>query len=100
MAAVFSADEVLEMALQIERNGAAFYRRAAQGADDPDAAVLLRELGKMEEEHESLFRRLRERLPAGAAPRSFTTQTARWLDTCGRRRTRTSSTCGVTIRPD
>ncbi|NIP32685.1 hypothetical protein GWO25_02155, partial [Candidatus Saccharibacteria bacterium] len=29
MAAVFNADEIFEMAIRIENNGAAFYRKAA-----------------------------------------------------------------------
>ena len=34
MAYVFNADEILEMAIQIEQNGAAFYRKAADLQSD------------------------------------------------------------------
>ena len=34
----FSADEIFEMAQQIERNGAQFYRKAASGAKTEGSA--------------------------------------------------------------
>jgi rubrerythrin len=36
MAFTYNADEIFEMALQIERNGVDFYCRAAGKTDDPD----------------------------------------------------------------
>ena len=47
-----SADEVFEMACQIERDGAEFYRRARDKASDPWAAEMLTGLADMEVEHE------------------------------------------------
>jgi rubrerythrin len=44
MSTPFNADEILEMAEQIERNGARFYRRAAEGAVDPRNRQLLSSL--------------------------------------------------------
>jgi rubrerythrin len=58
----FNADEALAMAQQIEHNGAAFYRRGAQVAADPDARKLLGELAVWEDGHEKLFRSMREGL--------------------------------------
>ena len=58
----FSADEIYEMAEQIERNGAAFYRKAAAGFDEPGLKETLLDLAAMEDEHEKTFRELRERL--------------------------------------
>ena len=55
----FNADEILEMAEQIERNGARFYRRAAQGAGDSRNRRLLLDLAAMEEEHEKIFASMR-----------------------------------------
>jgi len=50
---IFNADEIFEMAEQIERNGAKFYRKAAESiADDRD---LLLRLAAMEDEHERTF---------------------------------------------
>jgi rubrerythrin len=51
----FNAKDVFEMALQLERNGAAFYKNAADKADDPSARELLLELSNMEEGHETAF---------------------------------------------
>lgn len=53
MAIPFNADEVFEMAEQIERNGAKFYRIAAKKF--PDIAPVLLDLARMEDEHEKTF---------------------------------------------
>lgn len=64
----FSADEVLEMALQIERNGERFYREAAGRADDAQLKDLLLELAEMEADHTRVFADLKAKLPSEAAP--------------------------------
>lgn len=58
----FNADEVFEMAQQIERNGAAFYRSAAENISDPEERGLLIDLAQMEDEHERTFAALRDAL--------------------------------------
>ena len=58
----FNADEVFEMAEQIERNGAKFYRNAAENIADADKKKLLNDLAKMEDEHEQTFKNLRAKL--------------------------------------
>ena len=58
----FNADEVFEMAEQLERNGAAFYRTAAEAVSDPDLKQLLVELAEMEDQHEITFAKLRDDL--------------------------------------
>jgi rubrerythrin len=55
----FNVDEVLEIAQQIERNGADFYRRAAELQQDASARAMLQELAAMEEEHEKTFSEMR-----------------------------------------
>ncbi|MCD4733989.1 ferritin family protein [bacterium] len=55
----FTIDEVFEMAEQIERNGANFYRAAAEGFDDEKLKDWLLKLAKMEEQHEKVFQKLR-----------------------------------------
>ena len=55
----FNADEILEIALQIERNGARFYRLAAEGAADSRLHKLFLDLAAMEDEHEKVFAVLR-----------------------------------------
>jgi rubrerythrin len=58
----FSADDIFEMAEQLERNGAKFYRAAAQALNDPAAKELLLGLAAMEVEHEKTFALLRSEL--------------------------------------
>jgi rubrerythrin len=55
----FNADEIFEMAEQIERNGARFYRRAAEGAVDPRNLRLFLDLAAKEEEHQKIFATMR-----------------------------------------
>jgi len=56
----FSADEVFEMAEQIERNGAKFYRAAAEKF--PEVRQMLLEFAAMEDEHEKTFAAMRAEL--------------------------------------
>ena len=58
----FNIDEILKMAEEIEKNGAAFYRTAAAGAVDDAAKNLLNELATMEDQHENVFASLRAEL--------------------------------------
>ncbi len=58
----FNADEVFEMAEQIERNGAKFYRSTAEKIKETNKKQLLANLAKMEDEHEKTFRVLRSEL--------------------------------------
>lgn len=51
----FNAEEILEIACQIERNGAAFYRKAAEIVQDDHSRATLLELANMEDGHENLF---------------------------------------------
>ncbi len=59
----FNADEVFEMAEQIERNGAAFYRTAAQNLQGQEIQKVLLDLALMEEDHERAFHAMRTELP-------------------------------------
>ncbi len=54
-----NAEEIVEVACQIERDGAAFYRRAAGLVNNDDAKKLLEDLAVLEEEHEVSFENLR-----------------------------------------
>lgn len=60
----FNANEVFEMAEQMERNGVKFYRDAAETAADPSNKELLMGLSKMEEAHEKIFESMRADLTA------------------------------------
>lgn len=61
MALDFNADEIFEMAEQIERNGGVFYRNAAETVSGDEKEFLL-ELAKMEDDHEVTFAGLRKEL--------------------------------------
>ncbi len=58
----FTANDVFEMAEQLERNGAKFYQDAAQHTDNPEYKKLLEGLSQMEVEHEKIFVKLRSEL--------------------------------------
>lgn len=55
MAQPFNADEIFEIAEQIERNGAKFYRTAAENTEDANTSGKLRDLAAMEDRHERIF---------------------------------------------
>ncbi len=58
----FNAEEVFEMAEQMERNGAKFYRDAAENTADQSNKEMLIGLSKMEEAHEKMFESMRAEL--------------------------------------
>jgi len=58
----FNADEIFEMAEQMEKNGAAFYRKAAKAATDDQNREMLLKLAEMEDEHEKTFTAMRSEL--------------------------------------
>ena len=60
MGMTFSADEIFEMAEQIERNGAKFYRAAAGKL--PEARQTFLDLAAMEDDHERTFAAMRSEL--------------------------------------
>ena len=60
----FNADDIFEMAEQMERNGATFYRNAAEGDIDPAHKEFLLGLAEMEVAHEKTFKALRAELAA------------------------------------
>jgi rubrerythrin len=51
----YNANEILEMAIQIEKNGAVFYRNAAESISDTAHKQLLLDLAAMEDQHEKTF---------------------------------------------
>lgn len=60
MSITFNADEIFELAEQIERNGAKFYRAAAEQL--PEVREVLTDLAVMEDEHEKTFAEMRLQL--------------------------------------
>jgi rubrerythrin len=62
MSITFNASEILEMAVEIERNGQNFYKRAAQIVGNPEVKEFLLDLANMEVKHEKIFREMKEEL--------------------------------------
>lgn len=62
MAYNFSADEIFEMAKQIERNGVIFYRNAANSVEGAKEKSFLMDLADMEETHERIFEEMQKEL--------------------------------------
>ena len=58
----FNADDVFEMAEQMERNGGKFYRMAADSTEDSANKKFLLELAAMEDQHEKTFHAMRSEL--------------------------------------
>lgn len=62
MGYLFGVDEVFQIAVEIEKNGEAFYRRAAEGVQDKKVKSVLNRLASMEREHEGAFSSLKSQL--------------------------------------
>lgn len=60
MSYLFSADEVFAMAIQMETNGAAFYRKAAARFPEGNARDMFAGLAGMEDEHRKTFETMRD----------------------------------------
>lgn len=60
----FNANDVFEMAEQMERNGGKFYRTAAENTTDPANKEFLLVLATMEDQHEKTFKAMRAELSA------------------------------------
>jgi len=55
----FNADEIFEMAEQIERNGEEFYRKIAESISDTQVSQFFLDLAAMETKHEKVFASMR-----------------------------------------
>ena len=58
----FNADEIFEMAEEIERNGAKFYKEAAQNAKDEKTRKTFLDMAAMEQGHLKTFEKMRQEL--------------------------------------
>jgi rubrerythrin len=68
----FNLDEIFEMAEQIEKNGANFYREAAKKVSDKKTQNLFVALAGMEDGHLKIFQEMRKQLDASdKEPTSF-----------------------------
>ncbi len=62
MGITFNADEIFEMAEQIERNGVKFYNKAAGNVSDGEVRAMLLALAEMEVDHVKTFSAMRKQL--------------------------------------
>ena len=62
MPITFNANEIFEMAEEMERNGARFYRKAAENASDNQTKQMLLDMADMEDGHLATFQEMREEL--------------------------------------
>ena len=60
----FTADEIFEVAIRIEANGASFYRKAAATQSEESNRVFLEQLAAMEDHHQQSFEKMRKGLKA------------------------------------
>ena len=58
----FNADEIMEMAIKIEKNGRSFYLHAAEINQDKEMTDFFKKLAAMEENHIKTFKRFRDDL--------------------------------------
>jgi rubrerythrin len=65
MSVSFTALEIFEIAEQIERNGAKFYRQAAEMTKDKQMSHFFCRLAEMENNHEKIFSEMKEKIKAG-----------------------------------
>ncbi len=62
MTITFNADEIFEMAEEIERNGATFYREAAENTKNEKTKKMLLDMATMEDGHLHTFEQMRKHL--------------------------------------
>jgi len=62
----FNANEVFQIAIDIEENGKQFYEKAVELVDSPDVKALLASLAQEEVEHLNRFAELKAQLPKAA----------------------------------
>jgi len=71
MSDLFNAREILEIAIRIEKNGARFYRKAAENIELPESKKLLLGLADMEDKHEVTFRSFIREMEEGKTSGDF-----------------------------
>ena len=60
MGYAFNADEIFELACQLEKNGAEFYRRMSENVKEGSLRKMLLDLASMEQAHEKVFEIMRK----------------------------------------
>ncbi len=79
-AAMFSANQMIDIAIQTEQAGRAFYEAAVQHSDEPQVKSLCQWLADQEAAHEQTFRRLGQNLPPEIEPKEWPGERAEFID--------------------
>ena len=66
MGFAFNANEVFQMAIEIEENGRLFYQKAREAVEDPEVKRIFSDLEQQEVEHREKFTALKAELPKSA----------------------------------
>lgn len=64
----FSGEEIIDLAVEIERAGKSFYDAASKKVEDPEISALFKSLGREEEKHIGDFQALGQKLSKDFAP--------------------------------
>ncbi|MFZ5652049.1 MAG: ferritin-like domain-containing protein [Bacillota bacterium] len=64
----FSGEEIVDLAIEMERAGKAFYDAASKKVEDPEISALFKRLGREEEKHIDDFQALGQKLSKDFAP--------------------------------
>ncbi|MBN2532379.1 MAG: ferritin family protein [Spirochaetales bacterium] len=65
MSIIFNAEEIFDLAIQIEKNGAQFYKTISDSTGNPEIKKTLLQLAEMERKHEKTFQDLKDELITG-----------------------------------
>lgn len=79
-AAMFSANQMIDIAIQTEQAGRAFYEAAVQHSDEPQVRSLCQWLAEEESTHEQTFRRLGQDVPPEIEPKEWPAERAEFID--------------------
>lgn len=79
MSVLFSGRDMLEIAVNIERNGEAFYQVAARSARRDSARTLFSYLASEETKHRATFQSLLDSLPAEPLPETYSGEYALYV---------------------
>lgn len=80
MSIKFNADEIFAMAVQIERNGKAFYEKAADMQPDDATRDYFMSLVEMERRHVATFEEMREQLGGSGETMDLYDEAGQYLD--------------------
>jgi rubrerythrin len=77
--AVFDASDVVEVAIRIEENGAAFYRHAAEVVANIEVKTVFARLAEEEVKHREIFARFRDAMDPTLPPEGYDGEYAAYL---------------------